>query len=177
MTHRKAPACTAIASGFRALLLLLPGAFCGSALAATGADTRCDQAAGPPQLPVATVGNLTIEVVEHNASRRLAPGQFAVDGSLNDGGSGLEADPARPQVDALLRRIFDETQHRSPGRSDAEEYDAQRAPLANDGTDTHDAQVSESTDAEIEPTTAPRLPGVFDDHMVRFKRQMYRTDI
>jgi hypothetical protein len=164
-------------SGLRALLLLAPAAFMSPALAATGADTRCDPAAESAGLPEAAVGSLTIEVVEHNASSQVTPGQLSVDGSVNDGGSGLEPDPRPPEVETLLRRIFDETQLGARGLPEPEDSDARAAPLANEKAETHDAPASESTDAEIDPAAAPRLPGVFGDDLVRFKRQMYRTDI
>lgn len=175
MTHRKAPTLAAVISGFGAPLFVVLAAITSPALAATGADTRCDQAVESPALPDATAGTLSIEVVEHTASGRVTPGQLSVDGSTDDGGAGLEPNPGPPRVEVLLRRIFDETRLREPGQAEPEP-DARMAPLAIDKSEPAEVPVSESPDADDDPAE-PGDPDWSQDDLIRFKRQMYRTDI
>lgn len=146
------------------------------ALAATGADTRCDPSAEAPQLPEAMPGTLTIEVVEHSSASPVTPGQLSLDGSTDEGGSGLEADPGPPQVETLLRRIFDERQLRAPDPAEDDEPDTRTAPMAIDKSEAAEPPGSGAAKSKID-SAAPRIPGISGDDLVRFKRQMYRTDI
>lgn len=176
MTHRKAPANTAITRGLGALLIFALGASVNPVFAATGADASCDQSAEAPTLPEPRAGALSLEVVEHTVSSHDAPGRLSVDGSAESGGSGLEPVPEPPGVEALLRRIFDETQIRAPGLAEAEDVDERNAPMAIDKSDSADSASAESDDGE-DASPGPRLPGISSDEFLRFKRQMYRTDI
>ena len=105
-----APSISGVSKGIGTLILLALGAFSSPAISATSADTRCDQSADAPPLPDATPESLTIEMVEHSSSSSVAPGQLAVDGSANDGGSGLDSDAGPPPVETMIRRILEETQ-------------------------------------------------------------------
>jgi hypothetical protein len=143
------------------------------ALAATGANASCDQSAESPKLPEPSSGALTFEVVEHTVSGHDAPGRLSVDGSAEPGGSGLQPDSGPPRVETLLRRIFDETQLRTPVLPEAEDPEERTEPMAIDKSDSTDSETGDGQDA----TPGPRLPGVSRDDLVRFQRQMYRTDI
>jgi hypothetical protein len=139
-------------------------------------DARCDRSAESPSLPEASEGTLSIEVVDHTAAGHDVPGRLSIDGSKEDGGTGLEPDPGTPRVETLLRRIFDDTQLRTPALSESAETDERSAPLAIDESESADAPVSESTDPE-NGAAETVVPSVSRDDLVRFKRQMYRTDI
>jgi hypothetical protein len=159
-----------------ALSVLALVAFVSPAFAATAADTRCDPSADAPGLPEAGTSSLTIEVVEHTSMSPVAPGRVTIDASMDDGGSDLEPESGPPRVEALLRRILDNTRHRAPGLPGIDEAERDDAPLATDQSESIDAPVSESTEPESD-LTAPRLPGISGDDLLRFKRHMYRTDI
>ena len=174
MTHRKAQANTAIVRGLGALLVLALGASVSPALAATG--TNCDQAAESPPLPEPGTGALNFEVVEHAISGHEAPGRLSVDGSAESGGSGLETDPGPPRVETLLRRIFDETQLRAPDFLESDEPEERNAPMAIDKPESVNSTSAAPGEAE-DVVPGPRLPGISRDELLRFKRQMYRTDI
>ena len=171
MTHRKAQGSTALIRGLGALLVIALGASLSPALAATG--TNCDQGAESPPLPEPGTGALSFEVVEHTVSSHDAPGRLSVDGSAEPGGSSLEPEQGPPRVETLLRRIFDETRLRAPALTESEE---RIAPMAIDKLDSANSTSAESGEVQdAEP--GPHLPGVSRDELLRFKRQMYRTDI
>jgi hypothetical protein len=117
-----------------------------------------------------------LEVVEHTVSGHDAPGRLSVDGSTEPGGSGLEPDPGPPKIEALLRRIFDETQIRAPDVSESEVREDRNAPMAIDKSESAESTSAGSGTVE-DAAPGPRLPGVSSDELLRFKRQMYRTDI
>ena len=177
MTHRMAPRRTERLCGLNALLLLALSASMSPALAATGADTRCDQSVDSPQMPDVRNSNLTLEVVDHAVPNSAAPGQVSVDSAIEDGGSKVPSainDP--PRVETLLRRIFNEPQLRAPEAPPAEEADERSAPFAVDKSENGEETKSTVTGDEASDV-APGLPGVSGDELVRFKQQMYRTDI
>ncbi len=176
MTHRQTPRLAATSNFLRALGIVALGACVSPCFAATAADSRCDTSAAAPGLPEATATSLAIEVVEHTASSPVTPGQVSLDGSLDDGGSGVEPDPEPPRVETLLRRIFDDTRLRAPGFPDIEKSESSDGMLSTDRTESSESPVSESADPDVD-STAPRLPGISGDDLVRFKRHMYRTDI
>jgi hypothetical protein len=146
----------------------------GPALAATG--TNCDQAAESLPLPEPGTDALTFEVVEYTVSDHDAPGRLSVDGSDESGGSGLETDPGPPRVETLLRRIFDETQLRAPDLAEADEPEERHAPMVIDKPESVNSSSAAPDQAES-AVPGPHLPGVSHDEFLRFKRQMYRTDI
>lgn len=176
MTQRQASRLAGTSNFVRALSILALGAFMSPSFAATAADSRCDPSAAAPALPETPATSLTIEVVEHTASSPVTPGQVSLDGSMDDGGSSLEPNSESPRVETLLRRIFDDTRLRAPGFPDIEESDSSDAPLSTDRTESVEPPVSESAESEFD-STAPQVPGLSGDDLVRFKRHMYRTDI
>ena len=175
MTYRIAPRSIERLSGLGAALFAL-GFALSPALAATGADTRCDQSVDSAQMPDAHNNNLTLEVVDHMATDSLAAGQLSIDSALEDGGSAAPSTDDPPRVEALLRKIFDETQLYTPEVSSPEDVDERSAPLAVNKTDNGEEQTP-SGSRDVANEIAPRLPGVSGDELLRFKQQMYRTDI
>lgn len=176
MTHRKAPGCTETLNGLSALLLLALGTSMSPALAATSADTRCDQSVGSPEIPIVHHRNLTLEVVDHGSTSAVEPGQLSVDGAIEDGGSKVPAVDERPRVETLLRRIFDEPQLRTTEAPPAEDADGRSVPFAVDKSENVEKPAATAPEDEASDI-APSLPGVSSDELLRLKQQMYRTDI
>ena len=176
MVHRMAPRRMERLSGLSALLLLALGTTTSPALAATSADTRCDQSAKSPALADVPRANLTLEVVDHGVSESVVPGQTSVDSAIEPGGSSTPSTDERPRVETLLRRIFDEPQLRTPEIPETAESDERSAPFVVDKPEKVEKPAASVPDAETSDV-APRLPGVSSDELLRFKQQMYRTDI
>ena len=119
---------------------------------------------------------LSLEVVAHTVSEPVAPGRISVDSAIEPGGSSNPSAYDRPRVETLLRRIFDEPQLRAPEVPATEEMDERGAPFAVEKPEK--VEKPAATVPEVEATdVAPRLPGVSSDDALRFKQQMYRTDI
>jgi hypothetical protein len=60
--------------------------------------------------------------------------------------------------------------------SDSDAGDEMAAPLAAEQGETIE-EAATRADSEESPETSARLPGVSEDDLMRFKRQMYRKDI
>ena len=60
--------------------------------------------------------------------------------------------------------------------SDSDEVDEMAAPLAAEQGETIE-EAATKADSEESAETSARLPGVSEDDLMRFKRQMYRKDI
>lgn len=176
LTHRMAPRRIDPLSGLSALLLLALGTSMSPALAATNADSRRDQSAESPAMSDVRTNHLILEVVDHGESQSAAPGQLSVDSAIEAGGSVNSSTIEPPRVESLLRRIFDEPQLRTPEISTVEEADERSAPLAVDKSDNIEKPASAVPGKEAS-NAAPRMPGVSSDELLRFKQQMYRTDI
>lgn len=176
MVHRMAARRAERLSGLGALLLLALGISTNPALAATSADTRCDQSAESPALPDVHPGNLTLEVVDHGTSESVAPGRISVESAIEPGGSSTPSVDDRPRVETLLRRIFDEPQLRAPEAPETEDLDERNAPFVVEKPDKVEKPAAIVPEEEA-GDVAPRLPGVSSDEALRFKQQMYRTDI
>ena len=176
MTHRMAPRSTSRLSGLSASLVFALGFAISPALAATGADTRCDQPVDSPQMADVSNNRLTLEVVDHGTTETVTPGQLSIDSAVEDGGNANPSVDDRPRVETLLRRIFDEPQLRTPEFAPAEEADERSAPFAVDKSENGEDKASSAAGNDANDVT-PRLPGVSGDELLRFKQQMYRTDI
>ena len=149
------------------LALFVLAAWSSSALAATGVETRCDQSVRSADMPDDRSSDLKIEVVDHGPTRSSG----AIDRDP------VEADgAARPQVEVLLRRIFDEPQLRAVDADQSEQVEDLAAPLAVDQVETIEEAAKKANSEEAGKTSAD-LPGVSADDLLRFKRRMYRTDI
>lgn len=155
-----------------ATLLLIVA--CGPALAAV--DTHCEVHAGVSAPSTTDVDMLAIELVDHGDAGTLPVGPLDADSDRLT---------SRPQaaIDAtILRQIFDET---VPDEVE-EPAPASTAPLAEvaapSGSEERPALIDaedsdELTDENDLPNAIPRVPGVSDDDMRRYRERMYRTDI
>jgi len=173
LTHRMAPRRIEPLSGLSALLLLVLGTSMSPALAATSVDSRCDQSAESPAMPDVRTNHLILEVVDHGESQSSVPGHLSVDSANEAGGSSNPSSIDPPGVESLLRRLFDEPQLRTPEVSTVQEADERGAPLAVDKSDNVEKPASTVSGNEA----SDEAPGVPSDELLRFKQQMYRTDI
>ena len=149
------------------LALFALAAWSSSALAATAVETRCDQSVRSVDMPDDRSPDLNIEIVDHGPARSS--------GTIEEDSSQVEA-TARPKVEVLLRRIFDEPQLRPVDASESEKVEEMAAPLAVDQVETVEEAAKKANSDDAGKTSAD-LPGVSADDLLRFKRQMYRTDI
>lgn len=142
-------------------------------LAATGLDLICDQSAG--DVDQHAIDDLSIEKIEHSLTSRIT--------SENDLGSGAEAEqeilPVAARQQEILRRIFDEpvtnvADEPLPNSETSEEIDA---PLIEERS--ADVADSDLTDQESGDSLMPgiRLPSATPEETLRYRRQMFRTDI
>ena len=151
---------------FAAAALLLCSA---PALAATGNQGLCKK--------------LTLETVDLAASG-LDPSSRIDSDTLEAAGSGSAANPLTPKAETILREIFDEAVAEdqetdepaaitSPNAAPIAEL---TAPVIREQTRDIDASDAAEADAESESIDA-RVPGLSDEQLLRYRRQMYRTDI
>jgi hypothetical protein len=175
LTRKQAPRSTAAPSLLSAVFVLVLGAWIHPVLAATTADARCDSPADTLPMSIADENKLAIRVLGHGTPASATPDAVVLDDTVietlpNDSGS-----PAGPRVDIILRRIIDEAQLRQPKLPKPEQAGNLGPPLAGDKSET----VEESaTLPETSPVDAvqerPRFPA---DDLLRYRQQMYRTDI
>ena len=159
-----------IAGTFAATLLL--SVCCAPLLAATGVD--CDQAAALPDSIDISKPDLSVTTVaEHTVTSPMSEPR---DGEQLRRPSASTVSLA-PRAETILRRIFDE----SYSSTDLD----QLAPASATGAKsiaelTAPAEATESSneekDAEL-PALDADLPGMSEDETLRYRRQMFRTDI
>lgn len=169
MTGKQAPRRHVASSLLSAATVLVLGAWACPSLAATGSDARCDQSLDQPPMSPADSGDLAIQVIDHGTA--TATDDLAVEETGADPAGGSKG----PRVEVMLRRIFDEARARQPGLPQLEFAEDRNAPLAVDQADgiEEPAAVLEAEPAE----SATELPGFSADELLRYRRQMFRTDI
>jgi hypothetical protein len=151
-----------------AAIVLVAAAMAHPSLAATGTDARCDQSMDTPPMSPTDDGNLAIQVIDHGTATAAAVQTVPVEETAADS-------PKGPRVEIMLRRIFDEARARQPGLPEPDVEHDRSAPLAVDKTDG----VEEPTAVlEAEPAdSGAELPGFSSDELLRYRQQMFRTDI
>lgn len=169
MTGKQAPRRTVASSLLSAAIVLALGAWAQTSLAATGSDARCDQSMDTPPMSPAEGDSLSIQVMDHGTA--TAVDELAAEET--------EADPAGgskgPRVEIMLRRIFDEARARQPDLSEPEIAEDRSAPFAVDKTDSKEEPAAA---LEAEPAdSAAELPSFSADELLRYREQMFRTDI
>ncbi len=140
-------------------------------LAATGVDIICDQSAR--HVDSHAVDDLNIETVDHGITNAIT-----ADSDLSGGGSDEEAEvlALSAREEEILRRIFDETVADFGDNSADSDDDIDTTSVeeqSDDITDTEPA-VQEDSDTDL---PAIRLPDSTAEGMLRYRRQMFRTDI
>lgn len=154
--RRKAIKSAAGGTGVSIALLL---AFAAPAFASSGIDSLCTHRA--EQHAAVDDHELMLEVVDHGPVETLSEAPPA-EPPL----------PGRPSESTILRRIFDETPASSDDEVAATEDAIESLPRISEPA----ADASE-TDAEDALTPVLRLPDASDDVMLRYRREMFRTDI
>lgn len=143
-------------------------------LAATGTDSRSERPLDAPPMSLPADRELPMPAIDHAASS-VIPDATPRDDSAAEAAASSPRPPTGPRVDIMLRRIFDEAQARQPRLLEPQANDDFTAPLAVDKSETledpHGVLDSDPADAAAE------LPGFGADEFLRYRQQMYRTDI
>jgi hypothetical protein len=114
---------------------------------------------------------LSIQVIDHGSATAAAADELATDDTGADPAGGSKG----PRVETMLRRIFDEARARQPGLSEPEIVEDGAAPFAVDKTDSMEEPAAA---LEAEPAdSAAELSGFSADELLRYREQMFRTDI
>lgn len=149
-----------------------------SSVASAGVTSLCDtRTIDPPDLDIHSA-ELTIELIDLGTT--VVPVDLGV---------GIDAEamtlPARPDVDAMLNRMFDQSDKLELPAVRASSP-AQRFPVAELSTSAIEPEASmngteaSENDAETDvgpPAVSTRIPGLSEDELRRYRRKMYRTDI
>ena len=157
---------------------LLLGLYCGPLFAAT--SVPCDKAADQPRVLEVraldiTTPDLTISVIEHG----LTAPTIVVEAKVSEQRltQRFSAPAMAPRANTILKQIFDESysaaeldELQPATTSDAKSI----AELALPATPNEPAM--EGDEAEL-PALDADLPGVSEDETLRYRRQMFRTDI
>lgn len=149
---------------------LLLGLSCAPALASSGYTSICEK--------------LSIETVDLATSSTIDPGVRIETESLEVADSRPVANPLTPKAETILRQIFDEavaddqetiepTPVTSPNAAPIAEL---TAPVIREQRRDIESSDTASGEADSVPVDA-RVPGLSDEELLRYRRQMYRTDI
>ena len=151
-------------------------------LAATGTDARSDPSMDSNPMSLSAGRELPIQVIDEGATSAVEPQSLPLDGPVaetpvNAAETLLDAaeSPRGPQFDPMLRRIFDEGQAHQRQLQQAQKKDDFNGRLAVDKSETvNEPPVVLETDP-AEATAG--FPGFGADDLLRYRQQMYRTDI
>ena len=175
LTIRQAPRGKVTQRLLIAATALVLGAWVFPSLAATGTDTRSDPPMDARPMSLSTDRELPVGVIDRGAasavdSEPLSLGDTAAETALD-----AVEPPTVPRAEILLRRIIDEARAREPRPQQPRDDDDFNPPLAVDKSDTLEDPpgVLETDPAEA----AAGFPGFGADDLLRYRRQMYRTDI
>ncbi len=175
MDTRQARPTSGRSCGTAAVVLLL-WLISSPAPAATGVDTRCDRSvpALPPEARIPPPA-LTIDVADLGAPDLAdsLPNDVPLQSAVPEAFSLIPAGAVNPS------RAGDDVDPLAGGA--ASDLPA-APPMAGTKSGGEDGQVADSddheaADADPSPGVATKLPGVSDADMLRFREQMYRTDI
>jgi len=158
-----------------AVTVLALGAWAHPAFAATGTDARCDQSLDAPSMSIADDHKLPLQVIDHGAVSSAAAGDMSFDDTDADPTTRTPTRSTGPDVDLILKRMYDEARARQPGLSEPEQTADLSAPLVVDQSESIEEP---ATGLETNPVdSAAKLPGFSADELHRYRKQMYRTDI
>ena len=175
MTSRQAPRRKVAPSLTSALIALVLGAWISPSPAATGTDARCDQSLDATPMSLADESKLRIRVIDHGTATAAATDDISLDDTVADPEPSAAGGSKGPRVDVMLRRIFEEAEARQPGLAEPEQAGDRSAPLAVDKTENAEEPTAV---LETNPTAAPaERPDFSSDELLRYRQQMYRTDI
>lgn len=175
MKSRQAPRRNTASSLSSALLALVLGAWIIPAPAATGTGASCDQPLDAAPMSLADDGKLTLQVIDRGTATTTATDDISLDDSGSDSAPIAAGGSKGPQVDIILQRIFEEAEARQPNLAEPEQARDLSAPLAVDKTESADEP---SHVLRADPAAAPaEVSGFSSDELLRYRQQMYRTDI
>lgn len=171
MTRKQAPRPKVASSLLGAAVALALGAWVQPSFAATATDARCDQSMDSLPMSPADDGKLAIRVIDHGTATAAADDALAAEETVADPADGSTG----PRVEIMLRRIFDEARARQPNLPEPEIVEDLSAPLAIDKTESIEEPAAV---LEAEPADSPaERPDFSADELLRYRRQMFRTDI
>lgn len=175
MTIQRAPRGKVKQPLLRAVTALVLGAWIFPSIAATGADTRSDQPMDTAPMSLSAGRELPIQVFGRGAAGIVDPESLPLDDTATETPADAAEPPGGPRVEIMLRRIFDESQAREPQLLQPREDSDFTVPLAVEKTETLE---NPPVVLEADPAEATaELPGFGADELMRYRQQMYRTDI
>jgi hypothetical protein len=152
-----------------AAFLVLAALFAVPALAATGNRIPCNESI-EATLNVA-VDALITETVSHNVPQPVIVKESSIDAVSAISSTNLLA----PRAEEAIREAFKEVDSATHYSSDTDLSDAVLTPPTA-GAESK-AETVETEDNEVVSGMNTKLPGVSDDAMSRYKKQMFRRDI
>lgn len=179
MQDRQQPTHAARGAGTAALLLV----FCCAPAFAAGSDSLCALGTSVEITFDVPVDELTVTFVDLGAAKAV-PEEEALPGTIDASVTQTPSVSTTPRVDRILREIFDEavpddyviaeaTPSSSPNAASLAEL---TAPVLREKS--RDIDETRLDDAERDVTgVITRVPGLSEDEMARYRRQMLRTDI
>lgn len=174
MKSRQAPRRNVAPSLASALIALVLGAWISPLPAATGTDAMCDQSLDATPMSLADDGKLTIQVVDHGAA--AASDDISLDGTLSDSVPSAAGGSKGPRAKIMLQLILDEADARQQRLPEPEQAGDLSSPLVVDKTKNGK---DEAKALEANPTVAApaQRPDFSSDEFLRYRQQMFRTDI
>jgi len=180
------PPAAARGSHSAALLLTL---LCTPAFASTGYNVACDRAVtSAPTLDI-PVQSLTLRHVDLGAAASKRA-EDVLQETADDAFALAARAPSvstAPRVERILREIFDESAPLDQEDSDATPISSPNAASLRELTEDGLREKSRSLDVPDEsgiqeagtesPSANARVPGIPEDELARYRRQMFRTDI
>ena len=173
MTIQQAPRGKVAQRLLSAAVALVLCAWTYPSLAATSTDSRSERPLDAPPMSLPAERKLPMPAIDHASG--VTPVALPSDETASETAADAAAPQTGPRVDIMLRRIFDEAQARQPRLQPPRENDDFTAPLAVDKSETLEDPpgVLEADPADA----AAELPGFGADELLRYRQQMYRTDI
>ena len=148
-----------------------------STVASAGVTSLCDtRTIDPPDLDI-PADELTVELIDLGTSAAVDLDTDVVPDTM--------ALQAPPDVDAMLKQVFDLTEkqaqrgaHRSPV-IEVPLADLSPPAIRTDApiSTADDTEAATDTDTVQQPEVATRVPGLSEDDLRRYRSKMYRTDI
>ena len=174
MRERPAPTATAIRGTGTAALLLV---FCCAPAYSAGSDALCAQSVSPNisfDIPIDELSLTMVDLGVSAAEYDTEPDQVIQPPSV----------ATAPRVERILREIFDESLPANQEAADATPSSspnaASLAELTAPGLQEMSRAVDKTKIRDVEKDVTEvttRVPGVSEDELARYRRQMFRTDI
>ena len=178
MATHQAPGGKAAQRLLGAVTAVVLGAWTIPSLAATGTDARSDPSMDAPPISLSVERELPIRIIDRGAAGAVEPESLPLEDAVAE--TPVDAvetllDAAEPPGGPMLRRIFDEGQAHQRQLQQPQKKDDFTGKLAADKPDTVNEPpvVLETDPAEA----AAVFPGFGRDELLRYRQQMYRTDI